>query len=165
MTYQTCVGCAFGTGACQAREKIKAHVKGIGVTSIKWRCKFRRPVYLPGEAIWVNLFVGMEDHGDSWGREEAAFADFPGTVIRLRGSKAVVFVSPGTMSDGEEYLFEPTKGGNGHVKIPISRTRRRDAIREHVCPACESIVRFSGHEDYCRHKPAEPRSAELGDYF
>lgn len=146
MTYRTCTGCVHGAGACQARDIIKAHVKGIGVTSLKWRCAHRQPVYRPGDAVWVNLFVGWEDGGDSWGREEQAFAEFPGVVIRVRGSKAVIFIEPGVQSRCEQYDFEPQKSGNGHVKIPLSRTRKRHAVREHVCPVCERIVRLKGHE-------------------
>lgn len=146
MTYQTCVGCVFGIGYCHAREAVKAHVKGIGVTSLKWRCKHRRPVYQPGDAVWVDLFVGWEDGGDSWGREEQAFAYFPGVVIRAKGSKAVVFIEPGVRSECEQYDFEPQKSGNGHVKIPLIRTKKRDAIREHICSCCERIVRLKGHD-------------------
>lgn len=145
MTYQTCFGCVHGAGFCQERENVKALVKGVGVTSLKWRCKHRRPMYQPGEAVWANIFTGWEDRGDSWGREEQAFADFPGVVIRVKGSKAVVFIEPGVLSDCEEYNFEPHNSGSGYVKIPLIRTKKRDAVREHVCPCCQEVVRLKGH--------------------
>jgi hypothetical protein len=157
MGYPTCFGCVHGTGACQERERVKGHVKGIAVTSLKWKCKYRRPIYQSGAAVWVNLFIGMEDQGHSWGREEQLFAEFPGVVIRLKGSKAVIFVEPGCQSDCENYDFEPQKNGNGYVKVSLTRARRRDAIREYVCIGCERIVRLNGHEDYCRYQPVEER--------
>ena len=164
MGYQTCIGCVHGTGFCQAREDIKARVKGIGVTSLKWKCRHRKPTYLPGEAVWVKIFIGWEDRGDSWGREEQAFAEFPGTVIRLKGSKAIIFIEPGVASRCEEYNFEPQANGNGHVKIPIIRTRKRDAVREYVCDGCERIIRLKDHEDYCRYAPLEQRRAWEGRF-
>lgn len=153
MTYRTCNGCVHGTGFCQAREDVKARVKGIGVTSLKWKCKHRRPIYQPGDAVWVNLFVGYEERCENWGGEEAVFASFPGTVIRMAGSKAVIFVEPGVASDCEEYSFEPQNAGSGYVKITLTRTRRRDAIREHVCDCCGNIPRLRGHVDGYRCAP------------
>jgi hypothetical protein len=160
MTYRTCTGCVFGTGYCHAREVVKAHVKGIGVTSLKWRCEYRRPVYQPGDAVWANLFTGWEDGGDSWGREEQAFAEFPGVVIRVKGSKAVVFIEPGASSECEQYDFEPLKNGNGYVKIPLIRTRKRDALREHVCDCCGQVVRLKGHHEEYRCNIAPVRTPE-----
>lgn len=164
MTYRSCVGCVHGSGFCHARELVKAHVKGIGVTSLKWRCNWRRPIYQPGDAVWANIFTGWEDQGDSWGREEANFVDFPGIVIRLKGSRAVIFIEPGADSYSGDYSFEPMKNGNGHVKIPIVRTRKRDAVREHICDSCERFVRLKGHEDWCRHASADQRRASEEQY-
>lgn len=158
MTYQTCVGCVHGTGFCQAREDVKAQVKGLGVTSLKWKCKSRNPIYVPGDAVWVNLFVGMEDHGDSWYDEVPTFAEFPGTIIEVKGSKAIAFIDPDAKDRSEEYDFVPT--GNGHVKVTTTRMRSRDAAREDVCSCCKFIVRLAGHQDYCRNQAPEQRKAE-----
>lgn len=160
MTYRTCVGCVHGSGFCQERENIKAKVKGLAITSIKWKCRFKRPTFLPGEAVWVNVFVGMEDHGDSWGREEATFAEFPGIIIEVKGSKAIAFIEPGVLDSGEEYNFEPMSHGSGHVKITLARMRRREAIRENVCGFCKRVTRLAGHDDYCRNAPADQPKTE-----
>lgn len=163
MTYQTCIGCVHGTGYCHEREATKAKVKGLGVTSLKWKCKFRRPVYEPGEAVWVSLFVGMYE-GD-WGIETPDYADFPGVVIRLKGSKAIIFVEPACMCRYGEYAFAPRNDGNGHVKVSLIHVKRREAVREHVCKGCERIVRLAGHEDYCRYMPREERRAREPEYL
>lgn len=148
MNYGTCIGCVHDSGYCHARELVKAKVKGVGVTSIKWKCAHRRPVYQSGDAVWATTFIGYSVDNDGWGRETKEFASFPATVISLHGSKAFMFIEPGATSEGGDYNFEPHS--NGYVKIPISRTRRREAIREHVCPSCERVARLHGHEEYCR---------------
>lgn len=153
MTYQTCRGCVHGDGFCQARENVKAHVKGLAITSIKWKCSWRRPIYHPGDAVWANLFADMEPHDDGWGGDRPVFRDFPAVVIKMVGSKVLLFVEPDAFDEYEEYQFEPKKGGNGYVKIPISRTRARDAGREPVCAGCTQLVRLKGHEDWCRYAP------------
>ncbi|WPE19937.1 hypothetical protein [Shinella zoogloeoides] len=155
MTYQTCRGCVHGAGFCQARENIKAKVKGLGITSIKWKCVWRRPVYLPGDAVWARLFIQYEEQGHPYGIEEPVFGDFPATVIKMLGSKVLLFVEPQAPDSSEEYVFEPNKGGNGHVKIPIGRTRLRDAGREPICPGCSWLTRLKGHEEYCRFTPKD----------
>lgn len=162
MTYQTCRGCAHGAGFCQAREDVKAHVRGIGVTSIKWKCRWRRPVYQPGDAVWANLFADTEPDDDGWGGDRSVFRDFPAVVIKVFGSKTLLFVEPGAFDEYEEYQFAPAKGGNGHVKIPLIRTRRRDAIRESICAGCQMITRLKGHEEFCRFAPRDERGFSGG---
>lgn len=166
MTYSTCRGCVHGTGYCAAREAMKAQVKGLAVTSIKWKCKHRRPVYQPGEAIWAETYSGHDEYDGGYS-ESAVIREYPAVVIRQKGSSVVAFIEPGTINredwPEEGYPFEPKKG-NGHIKIPIARTKRRDAVREHVCCYCERIVRLKGHEDYCRDAPLEHRRAWEGHF-
>lgn len=154
MTYRTCTGCVFGTGYCHEREAVKAQVKGLGVTSLRWKCKWKRLAYLPGDAVYVET-IGYEPEGD----EDVHIGMFPATVIQAKGSKLVCFIEPGTLDDSE-VPFEPKSHGNGHVKIPLSRVSHRDAIREYVCDSCSRITRLAGHEDYCRNAPKEQRPKE-----
>jgi hypothetical protein len=158
MIYRSCYGCIHGTGACQARDAMKAKIKGIGITSMKWKCSYRRPAFAAGEGISINLFMGMTDQGDSWGREEPEYGWFPGYAIEVKGTKILAFILPGTRSDCDEYEFQPKS--NGYVKTALTRVQRRDAVREHVCEGCHRLVRLIGHEDYCRNQPADQRPKE-----
>jgi hypothetical protein len=159
MTYRTCTGCIFGAGYCHAREAVKAQVAGLGVTSLKWKCKWKRLAFNPGDAVFVET-IGYQPEGD----EDAYISKWPATVIQAKGSKLICFIEPGALDDGE-VPFEPKAHGNGHVKVPLSRVSPRDAVREHVCDFCKRIARLAGHEDYCRHAPQEPRRAHQQEYY
>lgn len=158
MIYRSCYGCVHGAGSCQARDAIRDKIKGLGITSIKWKCEHRRPAFVAGEAILIDLFMGMSDQGDIWGREEPEYGWFAGYAIEVRGSKILAFIVPGTRSDCDEYEFQPKS--NGYVKTGLARVRRRDAIREYVCEGCQRPARLAGHADYCRNLPADQRPKE-----
>jgi hypothetical protein len=160
MTYRTCTGCVHSSGFCQAREDVKATVKGIGVTSLKWKCKWKRPVYQPGDAVFVET-IGYEPEGD----EDVFIGSFPATVIQTKGSKLVCFIEPGVEDEIQGVPFEPKAHGNGHVKVPMIRVTKREGIRESVCEFCNRITRLVGHEDYCRDAPKEQRQAVEQEYY
>jgi len=151
MVYRTCFGCVHGTGACQVRDDVKRQISGLGVTSLKWKCKWKRLAFRPGDAVYVET-IGYQPEGD----EDVYISSWRATVIQSKGSQLICFIEPGTLDDGE-VPFEPKAHGNGHVKIPLSRVTRRDAVREHVCASCSRIVRLAGHEDYCCDAPPKPR--------
>lgn len=161
MTYRTCTGCVHGSGFCQAREDVKTQVKGIGVTSLKWKCRYRRPAFQAGDAVFVET-IGCQPEGD----EDVYIGSYPATVIESKGSKLICFIEPGVEDDDNGIPFEPKSNGNGHVKVPMVRVKKRDAVREYVCSYCKRITRLAGHEDYCRDAPKEQRQAfEREHYF
>lgn len=148
MTYRTCIGCVHGTGSCQVRDNVKAQVSGLGITSIKWKCKWKRLQYRPGDHVVVSTFVdgGYEpDYGD----EVTLYAWFPAIVIQNKGPKLICFIEPGVKSTCDEYEFTPRKDGSGHVKITMQRIRKAEGVREVVCHYCRKITRLQGHEEYC----------------
>jgi hypothetical protein len=159
MTYRTCFGCVYGSGTCQVRDAVKTQVADLGVTSIKWKCKWKRLAFNPGDAVYVET-IGYEPEGD----EDVYISKWPATVIQAKGSRLICFIEPGALNDGE-VPFEPKAHGNGHCKVPMSRVSHRDAIREHVCDYCKRIVRLAGHEDYCRDAPQEQRKAHQQGYY
>lgn len=164
MTYRTCVGCVHGTGACQIRDEVKAKVSGLGVTSLKWTCKWKRLAFRPGDAVLVDT-LAYEPEGD----EEYYVRTYPGIVIQNKGSKLICFIEPGVSEAGGEnlYPFEPKGGGNGFVKVPLKRVAKCEGVRESVCHYCRKVTRLQGHEDHCPTQPnvyygsvAPMRSAE-----
>lgn len=159
MTYRTCFGCVHGAGSCQVRDAVKMQVSGLGVTSLKWKCKWKRLAFQPGDAVLVET-IGYQPEGD----EDVYIGSYPATVIQIKGSKLVCFIAPGTEDETQGIPFEPKNGGNGHVKVPMARVTKRDAIRESVCQYCNQITRLVGHEDYCRDAPPAKRR-EWEGYF
>ena len=139
--YHACTGCELQGMPCDMRENLRSKLAGIGVTSIKWKCALRTPRFKVGQPVWANVYVATEGSEED-GRYVKA--DFPGTVCRLVGSKALVFIKPEARSDCDDYEFQPK--GNGFCKIPLSRLKPRDGEAETICPSCEQPASL-GHID------------------
>jgi hypothetical protein len=150
MTYRTCTGCVFGEAFCNVRENVKAQVKGLGVTSLKWTCKWKRLAFRPGDAVLVET-LAFDPEGD----EEFYVRTYPGIAIQNKGSKLICFIEPGASEHGDEnlYPFEPKGSGEGFVKVPLKRVSKRDGVRETVCHYCRKITRLQGHEEHCPTQP------------
>lgn len=144
MRYQTCVGCVHGKGACQERDRIKAAVTGLSITSMKFRCKHKRLEFRPGDPVLIRLIQSSVE--DSYYGEGPSAADYKGHVVRNDGSKLLCFIEPQTVSECGEYQFEPKS--NGFAKVPRSRVTRREGIREGVCKSCRRLI-SRGHESEC----------------
>lgn len=148
MTYRTCVGCVHGSGSCQERDRVKSQVQGLGVTSLKWKCKFKRLRFRPGDHVIVSTFI-EGDYQPEYGDEETLYAWFPAIVIQNKGPKLICFIEPGAKSTCDDYEFSPKKGGTGHVKITMQRIRPAEGVRDNVCYYCRRITRLQGHEEHC----------------
>lgn len=151
MTYRTCVGCIRQHEKCAAREVVRAQLKGLGVTSIKWKCQQRAPRFKIGDPVWMTTTVGYDQMG-------ANVATFPGHIVRDCGSRMLVYVEPGAKSDCEDYEFEPRN--RGFCKIPLARIEEREGPSVTICDTCE-LPTFKGHaEGYSCHYRHE---LELGN--
>ncbi|WP_378952247.1 hypothetical protein [Mesorhizobium sp. ANAO-SY3R2] len=155
MTYRTCVGCVHGTGYCHERERVREQVAGLGVTSLKWRCGWKRPQFRPGDPVWATTLFDIAAASD-YDDEGPVQQEYPATVIQNFGSKLLVFIKPGVFEYGLEdgdYPFSPKNSGTGFCKITLQRIRKRDGVRENVCHYCRQITRLQGHDDYCPSVP------------
>jgi hypothetical protein len=151
--YRTCVGCAFEGVACGERDKLRDAIAGLSVTSVKWKCEWRRPKFAPGDPVFVSIVT-------HWGRDDdgvdhAELATFPGVYIdqAKAPSKAIVFIAPGTPSVQGETAFTPVRDGNGFCRLSQSYLTRREGVPDHVCDVCSNPVTLLGHADHCRHWP------------
>lgn len=153
MTYRTCTGCTHGHGFCAEREKVREQVAGLGVSSIKWKCAWRRPAFRPGDLVWATTVSEWQTSGDDG---EPVINDYAATAIQNFGSKLLVFIKPGSfeldLEDGD-YAFTPRNGGAGFCKVTLTRIRRREGVRENVCHYCRQITGSQGHAEYCPSVP------------
>lgn len=141
--FRTCSGCVFDKEPCFHRDTLKAKLSGLGITSVRWKCKFRSARFIVGDPVWAltSESYGSADEGGP------LKDDFAGFVIRSAGAKALVWIEPGTpgRERGEDGVrFEPS--GNGFCKIPLSRLKPREAEREAICPSCEWPA-SKGHQE------------------
>lgn len=146
--YRTCTGCTLQGQPCAARDLVKAQVRGLHVTSIRWKCEERKPRFAPGDAVWVKTSAGG-DQVSRYGDHEMIIAEFPGHVIEQVGSKLRVFVQPGAKSSEEEDV-EFITTGRGFCKIPFGRIRERTGEWQPMCATCEMPAHL-GHDQGCDH--------------
>lgn len=142
MFYRACLGCVRQGQPCDARDQLKARLKGLGITSVKWKCAEREARFAVGGRVWAKTFCGFIDEFS----DGSPIEEFPGTVVRLMGSKALVYIRPGIIARDEETEFTPARGGHGFCKIPLSRLKARQGERANVCPECELPEEF-GHQE------------------
>lgn len=143
MIYRTCIGCTKAKEPCNHRDFLRQKLAGMGLTSIKFVCHERKAPYEPGDPVWVVLVVAEYDTHET--------AEFPATIIRLDGSKAVARVAPDAVSKCQDYLFQE-RNERGFVKRPLTAFRPREGERRVVCPICSAL---DGTHEYgwtCHHK-------------
>lgn len=147
MAYRTCQGCTHEKHPCAARDALRAKLKGIGVTSIKWKCADRVSRFNVGDAVWAMTVAGHSE--GYYDQGEPLRDEFPATLIRLIGSKALVFIVPGVEGKGhcgDGIPFETR--GRGFCKIPLSRLTARDGKAEAICKDCEQPESMGHQEGY-----------------
>lgn len=132
----TCRTCALPAATCPTRDALKKSVAGLGITSVRHRCRDYRPAFLPGDAVRVSALAWPHRDED----DPPPRLDFPGHFIQLVGTKALVFV-PKDAEDlnGEGVGFEPM--GGGYLKVSLARVAHRDAEPADVtaCTWCGAI--------------------------
>lgn len=152
--YATCVGCQ-AEKACFVRDDFKLRVKGLGLTSVKWRCKSRVDRFQRGAPVWVITQTDLNnptfdedsrEYGRATGPERNTF---PGIFIKAMGSKGLVFIHPGAPSMYEHEVFV----GGPICKIPLSRMSARDAEPEEVCMHCDRPASAPHPEGYLCNMP------------
>lgn len=160
MTYfHTCVGCASDKNTCGAFAAFKEKIKGLGITSVKWRCLNRVGRFHIGQPVWALTTVIYRGGYDL---DEVCRDEWPGHIIKLLGSSALVYIKPGVQAKDhdEEAPFEPKSGGNGFCRIPLSRLVARDGDDEEICKSCE-LPAFAGHiEGYSCSRAAALKARE-----
>lgn len=135
--YRSCTGCIAQGQRCATRDALRKQIKGLGITSIKWRCDDRKPKYQVGDPVWVDTIADLSDADY---REE-----FPGVVVDADGARPLVFIDPGSKSI-DDTPFVPGGNGSGFCKIPLSRIKARDGDRQAICRSC-SWPASKGHQE------------------
>lgn len=144
--FRSCHTCALPAATCETRATLQAAIAGLGITSLKHRCTAYRAAFLPGDAVKV-LTIPFYPTDDE---PHAPKLWFPAHFVKLTGTRALVFVKPGSRSlgfdfGGNDYAFEPH--GSGYLKVPLSRVAVRDAEPTNIesCRWCASIPDLDGN--------------------
>lgn len=140
--YRTCSGCMSQGKPCATKETMRASIKGLGITSVKWKCADRVSRFKIGDAVWANTYSSYGNRED----DGAAMALFPAIVTDVIGSRAIVYINNGVLSECEDYEFEAK--GNGFCGIPFGRLQPRNAAPQSICKECRRPESFGHAEGY-----------------
>jgi len=133
---RTCHNCGHDRDACARRDQIRRAISNHGVTSIKFRCDDRLPLYRPGDRVSVTWPV----LGDEW--NSGNLETWPATIIKESGARFVVRVD-----DVDSDLGTPArsyiKSDSLYCKVSPSKLEKLDEPQRRVCGLC-GIVGNSG---------------------
>lgn len=146
--YRTCAGCLFAKGPCGEREKLRQKLTGLGLTSVKFKCGWRRPEFRPGEAISISM-ITYDDGYDAGSWCEYVDGYFVGDTSA--SSKVLVFAIPQSVS--EVFGGEIELRNNGYMRLSRSYVKRREGVPASFCKDCGNLSAISGHTEWCKHHP------------
>ena len=146
--YRTCTGCLFADGPCAERDKMRAKIAGMGITSLKWKCGWRRPKFSAGEPVHISMITyGDEYDGGSW----CELVDGYFVSECTTSNKVLVFAIPESVAstfDGEVALRN-----NGYMRLSRSYVQRRQGVPASKCSSCGNLSSATGHSEWCKHHP------------
>lgn len=150
--YRTCTGCEKQGQPCETRDALRAAIKGLCITSIKWKCADRTPRFKVGDPVWARTVAGGDQYHDS--DEGPIWDDFPGHIVKDYGNTLIVYIAdqaPGKEFGGEDIpvTFQPRS--NGFCKIPLSRLKEREGERVEICRSCELPAPYGHRSGYSCH--------------
>lgn len=139
----TCRTCALPAKTCPTRQTVAKALAALGVRSAKHHCADFRPLFRPGDPVTVETRAWLTSRVSSYEEqeEEPPILIYRGHFIRYVGSKAIVFVKPGTPSENGTYRY-PLESPNGFVKASVSRVWPSDwasVLDTTECRQCGSM--------------------------
>lgn len=161
--YHSCKGCSFSPVECDEREKIRSAIKGLHITSLKFKCANRLPFFLPGDRVSLKWRIFEEGDYDSYGEAavDETTAYFYATVLsEFSGTRYIVRIDSGPCYSIEgnwdrvdaESVF--TRASKLIVKAKTRDMSHTDQPRIAVCQICGAL---QGEKTRC-HGQGKPGS-------
>ena len=148
-TYRTCRYCKKRVG-CPIKREIGKTITGLGITSLLHKCSSYEPPFKSGDPILVKTICDLENPLD-WGEDGPPECHFPGHFLTQSGTKAHVYIMPGTLPierteaqyanspDNNDYDFRPKS--NGYCTLSFSRVSLNpNGSPIKVCERCKDRV-------------------------
>jgi len=146
--YRTCKGCALEKLPCKRREQIRTSLAGLSVTSVKFRCTTRAPLFIMGQRVsfpW-RVFGEPDPHGDA----DEAQAVFHGTIAwEAPPTKFVVRVDTGkcqSISDDWDVVDASSVFQNESLIVKV-RSADLTCIDQPSRTLCMSCLRYDGESE------------------
>ena len=158
--YHKCRNCAVDTSTCQRRQAIRSAIKGLGLTSIKFQCLDRKPLFRVGQRIEFDWAHYDESARDYYGEVVPDDLKFRGTVASENEDKGtfVVQVDQDPVQSNIEFpdlTYTPNqvfKNGGFAVRVKPASMRAIDEPDREICPDCLAydVGERCFMSEYCR---------------
>lgn len=146
-SYQTCLGCGVDRNSCQIRASIRAGIKGLGLTSIKFNCGDRVSIFQPGERVFVKWNIPDYDDCDCYGHASWQENIWPATVVQETVDRKFVIKVDDVLSDEDMPAKEWIKNHNLFCKVRRSKLSK---LNEPQRPICENCLEPVDSDGICR---------------
>ena len=130
MYYSTCTNCAVEKSTCIRRAEIRSAIRGIGITSAKFRCDDRLSIFHPGQRVAVTWPVG-DDYDDT------NYESWPATIIAEVGTRFLISVDD-VDGDFETPARDYIKNERLFAKVSPHKLRAIDEPCRAICKFCGS---------------------------
>lgn len=132
--YLTCRNCVLEKQFCQRRAHVKAAISGLGITSLKFRCPDRAPVFPTGCRVSVSWPVnGGDSEYPSYENET-----WSATVVGDSRGRILIKVDDAD-SDYETPAKSYVKNPTLFARVSADRLRLLDEPDRDVCPSCQRV--------------------------
>lgn len=139
--YATCNGCILQNQGCPKRERVRETIKGLGVTSLKFSCPARSPLFMTGQRVSFPWRHYDDESRDIYGEVSFESLTFHGTIIQevRGGNRYVVLVDGGPCiaSDGEIYESSDVfRNEDLFIKVKRTDLTAIDGALVDICVNC-----------------------------
>lgn len=125
--YSTCANCAADKELCVRRAEIRTAIRGTGITSAKFRCAGRQPLFHAGQRVSVTWPNGEYDENESW----------PATIITEVGTRFLISVDD-TPGDLETPARDYVKNERLFAKVSPAKLLALDEPDRAICAFCST---------------------------
>mgnify|MGYP007014136643 CR=1 FL=1 len=144
--YHPCKNCAVDTSACERRAEIRDAISGLHVTSVKFECKKREPLFRSGQRVKFSWSHWEQSDYDGSGCENKLV--FSGTVVAEKGTKFIVRVddAEGVAADEDYEDMDPKHVfQNQRLVVKVKPCDMLD-LGEPDKPMCETCLAYNADE-------------------
>jgi hypothetical protein len=143
--YRTCRHCILERKPCDRRAAVAASVKGLGLTSVGFRCAHKAPLFRNGQRVSVTWPVYSED----WRYEDGcSLESWPATVIQ-KTDKGFLILVDDVDSDHETPARSYIKNTNLFCNVRPWRLEGLDEPDRAICRHCGNPSSADGSVPGC----------------
>lgn len=164
--YHPCKNCKLEKLACTRRDGVKLAIKGLGVSTIKFRCPERQPIYSPGDRVSV-LWRWYDENVDGFTTGRFFSIQFKGTVSQEKYPKFIVRYddADGVTNHGEElpakshFRNEALYATTRPVDMTLIAEPKREICRDCLLGPCLFDKSYPSSTPHCLSQKAKTGAA------